>query len=177
MTLFFRRFIGALVLDAGTFEDIEQDRSAGGQSVLVVAAVSIAGAIAAMGLGLVDLGGVVIAAVITLGGWLVWAGMTTALGTIAFADDETSSDLSELLRVLGFAAAPGVFIVLAGIRPAAPAIVPIVVLWMMATSVLGIRQAFDYHGTGRALAVCAAGWVVSAGILAIVAGLLMETVY
>jgi hypothetical protein len=28
MTIFFRRFIGALVLDAGTFEDIEHDRGA-----------------------------------------------------------------------------------------------------------------------------------------------------
>ena len=177
MTLFFRRFIGALVLDAGVFEDIEHDRSAGGQSALVVVAVSIAGAIAAMGLGLVDLGGVIVAAVITLGGWLVWAGMTTAIGTIAFAEDDTRSDLIELLRVLGFAAAPGVFIVLAGIRPAAAAIVPMVVVWMMATSVVGIRQAFDYRGTGRAVAVCAAGLIGSAVILAIVAGMLMQTVY
>ena len=176
MTLFLRRFIGALVLDAGTFEDIEHDRGAAWQSALVVVAVSIAGAIAAMGLGLVDLKGVVIAAAITLGGWFVWAGMTAAFGTIAFAEDETSSDLGELLRVLGFAAAPGVFIALAGIRPAAPVIVPIVVLWMMAAAVLAIRQAFDYHGTGRALAVSAAGLIVSAGIFALVAALFMETV-
>lgn len=176
MTLLFRRFIGALVLDAGTFEDIEHDRDAAGQSVLVVVVACIAGAFAAMGLGLVDLGGVVRAAFVVLGFWLVWAGITAALGTIAFAEDETSSDVAELLRVLGFAAAPGVFLVLAGIRPAAPAIVTMVMLWMMATSVIGIRQAFDYHGTGRALAVCAAGWLVSVGILAVVAALFMETV-
>ena len=129
-----------------------------------------------MGLGLVDLEGVLIAAVIALGAWLVWAGTTAAVGTIALAEDETSSDLPEFLRVIGFAAAPGVFIVLAGIPPAAPTIVPMVALWMIATSVVGIRQAFDYHGTGRALAVCAAGWLVSVGILAVVAALLVQTV-
>ena len=176
MTLFFRRFIGALVLDAGTFEDIEHDRGAGGQSALVVAAVSIAGAIAAMGLGLVDLEGVLIAAVIALGAWLVWAGTTAAVGTIALAEDETSSDLPEFLR-----------------RDR---------IRSRARSVHSPRRhpagGADDCADGRTLDDCNVGgrhppgvrlsrhrpcprgvrrgWLVSVGILAIVAALLMETV-
>ena len=44
--------MGVLVLDAGTFEEIEADRHAAMQSVVVVLLVCLAGGVAALGLGL-----------------------------------------------------------------------------------------------------------------------------
>jgi hypothetical protein len=175
MTLFFRRFFGALVLDPLAFEDVEHDRHAALQSLLIVAAVCAAAGVGSMGLGA---GAMAVAAgsVLALGAWLVWAGVVVTLGTLALPERNTASNLPELLRVLGFAAAPGVFIALAALRPAAPAVLLIVSLWMMAAGVIGVRQALDYRSTARALFVCAAAWLLAMTVVAIVAGAMTGSV-
>ena len=176
MALFFRRFIGALVLDAGAFEDIEADRHAGMQSVIVVMAVCAAGGLAAGGLGIAGATSFVSGAVIVLGGWLVWVAVIASLGTITLPEPQTRSNARELLRVLGFAAAPGVFIALAALPAAAPVVTVVVALWMIAAAVVGLRQALDYRSTGRALVVCVVGILVSLGVTAAVAALFTRTV-
>jgi hypothetical protein len=164
MTLFFRRFIGVLVLDAGAFEDIEADRRAGMQSVLVVMAVCLAGGFGAMGFG-AGLNGVVVGAVVMLGAWLVWVGIIATVGTVTLPEPQTSTNVRELLRVLGYAAAPGMFLAFAAMRPAAPIIAVIVAAWMIAAAVIGVRQALDYKHTGRAIAVCTIAWLLSFGMI------------
>ena len=47
---------------------------------------------------------------------------------------------------------------------------------MIASAVVGLRQALDYRSTGRAIAVCVAGCVVSLGVVAAVAALFTRTV-
>ncbi|MEO7134359.1 MAG: hypothetical protein ABI024_09065 [Vicinamibacterales bacterium] len=105
--------IGVLVLDAGAFEEIEADRHAALQSVLVVLMVCAAGGIAAVGAGFVGWSGFASVTIVSLGAWLVWAAVITTLGTIAVPEPQTHSDLAELLRVLAFASAPGGFIAIA----------------------------------------------------------------
>jgi hypothetical protein len=165
MTLFFRRFVGVLVLDAGAFEDIEADRRAGMQSVLVVVAVCMAGGFGALGLGTVGLNGVVVGAVMMLGAWLVWVGIIATVGTVTLPEPQTSTNVRELLRVLGYAAAPGVFLAFAAMRSAAPIIAVIVAAWMIAAAVIGVRQALDYKHIGRAIAVCTIAWLLSFGMI------------
>ena len=169
MTLFFHRFFGALVLDPEAFEDVEHDRHAAIQSPIMVRAVCVAAGVGSVGLG-ANAGAYVAGAVLALGAWLVWAAVVVTLGTVALPERNTASNLPELLRVLGFAAAPGVFIALAALRPAAPAVLLIVSLWMMAAGVIGVRQALDYRSTARALFVCAAAWLLAMTVVAIVAG-------
>jgi hypothetical protein len=169
MALFFRRFIGVLVLDAGAFEDIEADRRAGMQSVWVVMAVCLAGGFGAMGVGAAGLSGVLVGAVMMLGAWLVWVGIIATVGTVTLPEPQTSTNVRELLRVLGYAAAPGVFLAFAAMRPAAPIIAVIVAAWMIAAAVIGVRQALDYKHTGRAIAVCTIAWLLSFGMMAGVA--------
>ena len=36
---------------------------------------------------------------------------------------------------------------------------------MLVAMVIAVRQALDYHGTGRAIAVCLIGWLVHEVIL------------
>jgi len=165
MTQLLRRFTGALTLDAGAYEDIEHDPHAAMQSIAVVAVVCMAGGFAGMGLGVIGPAGFVAAAIIALGGWLVWSAAIVALGTGPLAEPETHSDNRELLRVLGFAAAPGIFLVFAAMRSAAPVVFVIVTLWMLAAAVQGVRQALDYHTTSRALAVCVIALIVALGML------------
>jgi hypothetical protein len=176
MAQFFRRFIGALVLDAGAFEDIEADRRAAMQSAIVVAAVCLSGGFAMAGLGIAGAAGFVSGVLMALGAWLVWVVMIAALGPYAMAEPQTKSDFFEILRVLGFAAAPGVFIALAAMRAVTPLVVVAVVIWMMAAAVLGMRQALDYRSTARAAAVCVISWLLSFGVMAAIATLFTRTV-
>jgi hypothetical protein len=165
MTLFFRRLMRVLVLDPGTFEEIEADRHAAMQSILVVLLVCLAGGIAALGLGVTGTAGFATGAVVSLGAWLVWAAAITTIGTVALAEPATRSDLTEVLRVLGFAAAPGVFIAFAAMRAIAAPILMLVVVWTIAAAVIGVRQALDYRSTTRAIGVCVVAWLLSFGVV------------
>lgn len=176
MTLFFRRFIGALVLDAGIYEEIEADRRSAMHSVIVVIAVCIAGGVATLGLDAASPGAFAAGAIVSLGAWLLWASFITTIGIIALPERQTRNDLPELLRVLGFAAAPGVFIALAALRPAAPIVLVVVAAWMIAAAVLAVRQALDYRSTRRAIAVCLLGWMAAFGIVGAVLMLFTQRV-
>ena len=176
MNVFLRRFIGALVLDASAFEDIEADRSAALQSLAVVMIAAAAGGVAALGLGLVGATGFIAGAIVVAGGWLVWVAMISVIGTVALREPQTRSGMAELLRTLGFATAPGILLVFAAIRPAAAIVGAIVSLWMIAAAVLAMRQALDYRGTTRAIVVCVVGWLLSAVVIASVAAIFSRTV-
>lgn len=176
MTQFFRRFVGALALDAGAFEDIEASPAADFQSLLVVIGVCVAGGVGALGLGASGATGVAVATFLVLSAWLVWVGLIATIGTAIMGEPQTHSDVHELLRVLGFAAAPGVFLAFAAMPAVAPLMIALVAVWMIAAAVLGIRQALDYRTTARAAAVCAVAFLVSAGALTMVALLLTANV-
>jgi hypothetical protein len=165
MTLFFMRFIGALSLDPAAYEDIEADRRSAMQSVLVIVAVTAASGFAAIGLGLVGVTGFVTGAILMLGGWLLWVSLIATIGTTALAEPQTRSNGRELLRTLGYAAAPGVFLAFAAIRAAAPFVIVVVSIWMIAAAVVAVRQALDYRSTARAIGVCVLSWALSAGLL------------
>lgn len=176
MVLFFRRFIGAMTLDPAAYEDIEHDPHAAMQSVLVVLLVCVSAGVGAIGLGLAGTAGFVSGAVLALGGWLVWVAVIKSVGTMTFPESETHSSLPELLRTLGFASAPGIFLAFAAIREAAVFVGPAVVVWMFAATVLAMRQALDYHSTARAIGVCFWSMLVALAALATVGWLLSARV-
>lgn len=176
MTTFFRRLIGVLMLEASAYEEIEAHPTAGMQSVLVVLAVTAAGGIAGMGSGVMGVPGFVTGAVVALGGWLVWVSLITTLGTSTFAEPQTRSSARELLRTLGFAAAPGIFLIFAAIRTAAPVVFAIVSIWMIAAAVMAVRQALDFKSLKRAIAVCGISWALSIGFVVLMAAILARPV-
>ena len=174
--MFLRRFIGALVLDASIYEDIEADRSRGLQSLLVVAMAAAGGGVGVVGLGLTGPAGFLAGAVIVLGAWLVWIIAISVVGTIALPEPQTRSGAGEVMRTVGFAMAPGVLLAFAAMRPAALPVFVIVAVWILAAMVLAMRQALDYRSTARAIAVCVVSWLVAAGLVAAVATLLTQRV-
>lgn len=172
MTLYFRRLTGALMLDAGAFEEIEAHGDAAFQSMATVLLACLAGGVAVSGRDSASTAGFITGMTIVLAAWLVWVTVVAAVGTIALAEPQTQSDLGELLRTMGFAAAPGVFLAFASIRPAAPFVIALVSVWMTAAAVIGVRQALDFRSTSRATAVCALGLVIALGVVAAIASLL-----
>lgn len=157
------RMIRAARLDVNLYEEVEADKNTMGQATTVVVLSSIAA-----GIGSFSQGGIPGIIVITLGtllGWYVWAYLTYFIGTRFLAEPQTKADLGELLRTIGFSSSPGLLRVL-GIIPGLNEIVFFVSgLWMLIAMIIAVRQALDYTGTWRAIAVCAIGWVVQITLL------------
>ena len=159
MRIFFDRLVGALLLDANTFEDVEADHSANLQAALVVllSAVSAAVGVAAWRDD-VPVSFFAGTALLSLAAWVTWAVLMYSVGVLILPTPETRSDVGELLRTLGFAATPGLFQAFAALPGARSLIFALCIVWTLAASVVAVRQALDFTSTSRAVAVCALGW-------------------
>ena len=146
------RMIGAATFDLETFEEVEANESLTGQAALVVFLAAIAEAIGSSRSGLIAAVGAGIAAIFA---WLLWAGITYLIGDKMLGGTAT---WGELLRTLGFAQAPGVFLVLAIIPLLGWAVQAGVALWMLGLGVIAVRQALDFS-TGKAIATVLVGWI------------------
>jgi hypothetical protein len=148
-----QRMIGAAMLDASVYEEVEADRGATGQAAAVVAIVAVCSAIGHMGHGGRGPVGAIILAFIS---WLLWAGLTYVIGTKLFGG---TADMGEMLRTLGFAQSPGVLAVV-GIIPFLGGLVLFAVgIWILVAAVVAIRQALDFD-TGKAVATAVIAWLV-----------------
>lgn len=157
MSSYGSRLIRAIKLDPDLYEEVESDRSATGLAILTVVLASLAAGLGGQLSG--SLYGLTLHTLVTLVGWYVWAFLSYFIGTRMLPQSQTRADMGELLRCTGFSAAPGMFQVL-GIIPGIGTVVRLIAwVWMLAAFVLAVRQALDYTGTGRALAVCLIGWV------------------
>ena len=160
------RMLRAAKLDVQLYEEVEADKGAMRQATAVVLLSSLAAGIGNFANG--GLLGLVIGTVGALVGWYIWAYLTYFIGTRWLAEPQTRADAGELLRTIGFSSAPGVIRVL-GIVPGLNALVFAVAgIWMLVAMVIAVRQALDYHSTGRAIGVCVIGWLVQAAILVVV---------
>ena len=163
MSTFVKRMIGAASLDVSTYEEVEADTTATTQAMGVVVLSSLA-----QGIGFVTQGGgvgFIVGAIGALIGWIIWAFLVYLIGTKLLPEPQTRSDLGELLRTTGFAAAPGLLRVLGVIPLLGGLIMPAVTIWMLIAMVIAVRQALDYKSTFRAVGVCLMGWIVFVLIL------------
>ena len=174
MTTFIRRVLGVLGLDATTFEDVEADRTATRQAMLVVVLASIGAGMGSAGIGDQAPRAIVYGTAAALLAWASWAGLIYYLGTRVLPESTTRADLGEVLRTLGFAAAPGMFRAFEVFGGTRWFVLPVTGLWMVVAMTIGVRQALDYSSTGRAIGLALLGWGISVGV-AIVVGLLFST--
>lgn len=157
MSSYGNRLIRAIKLEPELYEEVEADRGATGHAILTVVLASLAAGLGGQLSG--SLYGLGLHTLVTLVGWYVWAFLSYFIGTRFLPQTQTRADMGELLRCTGFSAAPGLFQVL-GIIPGIGTLVRLIAwVWMLAAFVVAVRQALDYTGTGRALAVCLIGWV------------------
>jgi hypothetical protein len=152
MMTFSERAIGAAKLDVRAFEEIEADRGATKQALAVVVLSSLAAGIG-LRFGPFDapiLGRIVVALI----AWMFWAGLTYLIGAYLMPEPQTKADIGELLRAIGFAAAPGVLRVFGPVPLLGGLVYLVATIWMLVAMVVAVRQALDYKSTGRAVAVC-----------------------
>ncbi len=154
-----QRMLGAARLDVAMFEEVEADRSATSQALIVVLLASVAMGIGGMyyaGLGFVLTG--VLGAVL---GWALWAALIWLIGTKLLPEPATQSDWGEVARTTGFAQTPGLLRFFGFLPVVGPFIVAAATIWMLVAMVIAVRQALDYRQTWRAVLVVAIGWVVN----------------
>lgn len=162
MASFGERVVGAMKLDANTFEEIERDPTAIGQAagVIVLAAVSTA-------LGWVyynGLSGILSGALLSLVGYAVWALIIWLVGTKVMPDPATKADFPETFRTVGFAAAPGILGIVTIIPVLGWVLWLLLWLWQVAAMVVAVRQVLDYSTTGKAVIVVVIGFLVNLAV-------------
>src|SRR5512146_863878 len=96
MAGFVQRMVGAAKLQVPTYEEVEADRSATGQAMVVVVLSAIAAGVGRIGEG--GAIGVVTSAVAALVGWFIWAGLVYLVGAKLLREPQTEADLGQLLR-------------------------------------------------------------------------------
>ena len=160
-----RRMIGAAALNVNVYEEVEADRSATLQALLVVLLVSLATGVGSLSSG--GVGGLVAGIILGIVGWGLWALITYVIGTTLLRTPGTEADWGQLLRTLGFAQSPGILRVFGFIPVIGPIIFFATAVWQLVTMVVAVRQALDYRSTWRAIGVVIVGFVPYAIVLAV----------
>jgi len=153
-----QRMIGAAMLNPQAYEAVERDVGANKTALIIVVASAIFAGIGSLtdnGLG--GLIGGVAAAIVS---WVLYAIAAYLIGTKVFKTSATESTLGECLRTLGFAQVPAFFLILSGIPLLGALIGIIVFIWILATTVVALRQALDFSSTGRAIITAVVSWIV-----------------
>jgi hypothetical protein len=157
------RIMGVFALNPQTFNEIENDQTATTQAAIVVALVALAGMLGSLITSLLgsafagDMSGMgstflslIIGFVLTFVNWFIWSAVTYFVGTSLF---NGTADMGEMLRVIGFAYAPRILVII-------PCIGWIVgLIWSLIAGVIGIREALDFD-TGKAIATALIGWII-----------------
>jgi len=173
MATFLHRMMGATALDATTYEEVEADAASGTQALAVVILSAVAAGIGSRGFD-VALSAIPVMTAIALFTWAAWALLTYQVGATLLPEATTDVDVNQLLRTLGFAAAPGMFRILGVIPSLSTPTFVLTSLWMLAAMVIAIRQALDYKSTARAVLVSVIGFGLTLISVAVL-GMLFST--
>jgi hypothetical protein len=147
--------MGAAKLNVAIYEEVEADGTATGQAMGVVLLSSVAAGVGSAALGVGVIGG----AIAALLSWVIWAFLTSFVGTRLFPEPQTEADMGQLMRTLGFAQSVGVLRVFGGVPVLGSLLLGVVSVWMLVAMVIAVRQALDYTSTWRAAAVCIVAWL------------------
>ena len=159
------RMIGAMQADVKTLSEIEADSGAMGQAVTVIVIAGVASLIGNFFRAGVTAG--VLGLIASLLGYALFSLLVFLVGTKLMPEPATKANFNEAFRVIGFAASPGVFNVLAIIPYIGPFISFMVGIWSLVIAVVAVREVLDYSNTGRAIIVCVIAAVICWVVLAI----------
>ena len=152
-----RRMLRASCFDTHIFEEVEADRSATKQALLVVAIVALSTGIASLTTnGLV---GLFMGVLVGIVGWAIWAYIVYLIGTKLLGTSDTHADWGQLARTIGFAQSPGIFRALGALPTIGDTIFLVASIWILITTVIAVRQALDYTSTLRAVGVVLLGFI------------------
>jgi len=159
INLFIYRIYRAIKIDIELYEEVEKDEKATVQAGIVVVLSSLAAGIGAMQMGMSNF---LLAPIMSLLSWYVWAYVIYFVGVKLFGDIKTKSSHNELLRTIGFSSAPGLIRVF-GVTPDLMAVTFVgSAFWMLACMVVAVKSALDYESIWKALGVVIVAWLFQA---------------
>ncbi len=173
MASFQDRLIGALKLQPSTYEEVENDATATSQAATIVVAAAVSrGLVGLIWLSAIGFSagimGFVLGIVFALIGWGIGSWVLLMVGTKLMPGKNTQADLGQMLRVAGFAQAPGLFGIL-GVIPILGLLLGVALaVWGLIAMVIGVKQALDYDDTMKAVIVCVIAWVIMWIVMALV---------
>lgn len=148
------RIIGAALLRIDTFEDVEHDRSATLQAMLVVILASISGAVGGALSGDTELvAGLILGIITGIVWWALWAMGCYLVGTKLLGTPDTSADWGELARGIGFAATPSMLSFLTFIPYIGWVIGLVIFVWRFTAMLMAVQASLDYTSRWRAFFV------------------------
>ena len=165
INLFFYRIYRAIKIDIDLYEEVEKDKSATVQAGIVVVLSSLAAGVGALQLGVSNF---LLAPIMSLLSWYVWAYVIYFVGVKLFGGPKTKSNHGELLRTIGFSSAPGLIRIF-GVTPDLMTVTFIgSALWMLACMVVAVKSALDYDSLLKAFGVVVIAWLFQAFFLILI---------
>jgi len=165
LNLFFSRIFRAIKIDIDLYEEVEKDKSATLQAGIVVVLSSLAAGVGALQMGASNF---LIAPILSLLSWYVWAYVIYFVGVKLFGGANTKSNHGELLRTIGFSSAPGLIRIF-GVTPDLMTVTFIgSAFWMLACMVVAVKSALDYDSLLKSFGVVVVAWLFQAFFLFLV---------
>ena len=163
--LFITRIFRAIKIDIALYEEVEKDKKATVQAGIVVVLSSLAAGVGALQMGMSNF---LLAPVMSLLSWYVWAYVIYFVGVKLLGSQKTKSSHGELLRTIGFSSAPGLIRVF-GVTPDLMTVTFIgSAFWMLACMVVAVKSALDYESMWKAFGVVVIAWLFQAFFLFLV---------
>lgn len=162
MKTFFIRLYRAGKLDEEFYEELVVDSDYLIQSASIIILYSLASGIGNYTTR--GMTGFILGTIIALISWLLYAYISFFIANQLLEIKETRVDIGELLRITGFASAPGLLRIF-GLVPILFNIVFLIsTIWMLLTMITAIKQAYELDLL-RAAGASLAGWILQAIIL------------
>ena len=163
--LLITRIFRAIKIDIELYEEVEKDKKATVQAGIVVVLSSLAAGVGALQMGMSNF---LLAPVMSLLSWYVWAYVIYFVGVKLLGDRKTKSSHVELLRTIGFSSAPGLIRVF-GVTPDLMTVTFIgSAFWMLACMIVAVKSALDYESMWKAFGVVVIAWLFQAFFLFLV---------
>jgi hypothetical protein len=173
--MLFQRMIRAARLDPDVFYDLERDRTANGQSflvVIIIAGCTLLGAITpgllsffGVNLGVTAFSGWILLRVLfqivvnMIGGWLFWTAVAAVIG-MRYGG---RGDFEGVMRAVGFAYSPGVLYLFAFVPGLGRVLRLVVGIWIVIGMVIAVRESLHFD-TRKAVLTSA----ITTGILLVI---------
>ena len=157
--IFFNRVYRSIKIDPDVYDEVQKDKNATLSAAIVVVISSLAAGMAAKQLGASSF---ILAPILSLVSWFVWAYIVYFVGVKLFPDAKTKTSHAALLRAIGFSSAPGIIRVF-GFTPELMTVTFVgSALWMLACMVVAVRQTLNFKSLWKALGVVIMSWFVQA---------------
>lgn len=143
----FQRSVDVAVLKTRTYAEIARDPRATLEAAIIVILVAIS---AGIGNVINDSDDLIGGIILSLLGWIISSAIIYFIGTNLTGTPTTSGSIESLLRTLGYASAPNIFLFLGFVWLLGGIIVFLLSIWTLVTTIFAIRSALSMS-LGRAV--------------------------